>query len=60
MVQPLYHDGCLSSQVAHVAVGHFGLGECCLAPENNLENTPWQSGPYHDGNLAGVENEWQT
>jgi len=60
IVQPLYHNGGLTSQVVYVAMGQFGIDDCCLAPKSNLENKPWQSGPYYDANMTGVENVWQT
>jgi len=60
IVQPLYHDGGLLSQIAFVAVGQFGLEDCCLAPMDDFEDTPWQSGPYYDADLTAVEGVWQT
>lgn len=53
LVQPLYYDGGLTSQVVHVAVGHFGIDDCCLAPKSDLKDMPWQGGPYYDGNMGG-------
>mmetsp|Transcript_23036 Transcript_23036/g.49873 ORF Transcript_23036/g.49873 Transcript_23036/m.49873 type:complete len:371 (+) Transcript_23036:26-1138(+) len=60
IVQPLYRSGGLRSQVAYVAVGQFGIDDCCLAPKNDLQDTPWQPGPYYDGSMVGVESKWQT
>eukprot|EP00956_Cyclotella_meneghiniana_P012703 scaffold18066_cov42-Cyclotella_meneghiniana.AAC.1 len=60
IVQPLYNIGSAQAPVAYVAVGHFGLDDCCLAPMSNLENSTWQPGPYFDHDLSNVEKEWQT
>jgi hypothetical protein len=59
IVQPLYRDGS-TTQPVHVAIGQFGIDDCCLAPNGDLENLPWQSGPYYDMSMAGIENVWQT
>lgn len=60
IVQPLYHNGGLTSQVVYVAMGQFGIDNCCLAPKSNLENKPWQPGPYYNANMTAVENVWRT
>ena len=60
IVQPLYNGCGLISQVVYVAMGQFGIDDCCLAPKSNLENKSWQSGPYYDTSMKGVENKWQT
>jgi hypothetical protein len=59
ILQPLYGDGG-TTQPVYVAVGQFGIDDCCLVPMDDLENLPWQSGPYYDISTAGVEDAWQT
>jgi len=44
----------------YVAVGQFEVDTLCLAPTNNFENATWQSGPYYDGIMNGIEDEWRT
>ena len=60
ILQPLYHHGDQISQVVYVGIGKYGIDDCCLAPKSSLENTPWQSGPYYDNSMRGMENEWQS
>lgn len=60
IVQPLSNNPFIPPTAAYVAIGHFCLDDCCLAPKSNLENYTWQSGPYFDYDMSGVEMEWQT
>lgn len=61
LVQPLIQCGATISSPVYVAIGQFGIDECCLALTDDLENKPWESGPYYDeGNLHGIEEEWRT
>mmetsp|Transcript_15270 Transcript_15270/g.34211 ORF Transcript_15270/g.34211 Transcript_15270/m.34211 type:complete len:390 (-) Transcript_15270:1318-2487(-) len=60
IVQPLYHDGGVCCQAAHVATGQFGIEERCVAPSNNFENQSWQPGPYFDCDMDTLVKKWQT
>ena len=60
LVQPLIRRGATISSPVHVAIGQFGIDECCLALTDDLENKPWEPGPYFDRNLQKVEEEWRT
>ena len=60
LVQPLIQRGATTSSLAHVAIGQFGIDECCLALTDDLENIPWESGPYYDGNMHKIEEKWKT
>jgi hypothetical protein len=60
LVQPLIQRGATISSPVYVAMGQFGIDECCLAPTNDLENIPWESGPYFDNDMHGAEEEWRT
>jgi hypothetical protein len=53
-------NGIERSPLSYIAVGHFGIDDCCLAPISNLEHITWQAGPYVDRDISSVENEWRT
>lgn len=50
----------LVSLAAHVSFGQFGIDDSCVAPINSMEDTPWESGPYFDINMTGVDEKWRT
>ena len=56
IVQPLCKEGSRVSKVVCVAIGQYGIDDRCLAPRNSFDNKPWQSGPYYDTSMRGVEN----
>ena len=60
LVQPLLRRGATISSPVHVAIGQFGIDECCLALTDNLENKSWEPGPYFDNDMHGAEEEWKT
>jgi hypothetical protein len=43
-----------------IAIGQFGIDTLCLAPESDLQEKVWQSGPYLDLNLSKWPEEWMT
>jgi len=60
LVRPLHQRGTVVPSPVHVAIGQFGIDECCLAPTNDFDNIPWEDGPYYDGNMKGCEEKWRT
>jgi len=38
----------------HIGFGQFGIDETVLAPESNLEDIPWQPGPYFDSDFSDI------
>mmetsp|Transcript_33241 Transcript_33241/g.54307 ORF Transcript_33241/g.54307 Transcript_33241/m.54307 type:complete len:256 (+) Transcript_33241:307-1074(+) len=59
IVAPLAASNFLLPNV-HVSFGQFGIDDCCVAPIDSLENLPWESGPYLDINMTGVDVGWRT
>jgi len=58
-IQPLVKGRYLDVQ--KIAFRQFGIDETCLAPTNNFNNTPWQSGPYFDVDMSDTPfPEWCT
>ena len=58
-IQPLVKGRYLDVQ--KIAFRQFGIDEKCLAPTNNFNNTPWQSGPYFDVDMSDTPfPEWCT
>ena len=60
IVQPLATIAHTTPSTIYVAVGQFEVDTLCLAPKNNFENYPWQAGPYYDGYMNKIEDEWRT
>jgi hypothetical protein len=38
--------------VVHIGFGQFNIDNLCLVPKSNLENMPWQHGPYFDADFS--------
>ena len=59
IVQPLATFAHITPSTIYVAVGQFEVDTLCLAPKCNFDDVPWQAGPYYDGNMNGIEDEWR-
>jgi hypothetical protein len=49
-----------TQELIPVAMGQFGIDDMCLAPESNLEDIAWQSGPFLDLNVSSWPPEWRS
>ena len=38
-----------------IAMGHFGIDDCCMSPIVNFSNVAWQHGPYFDATFSSDE-----
>ena len=62
LVQPLQQTiSRTKTDLVHVAMGQFGIDDCCLAQSNSFEDKTWQAGPYYfDISTKGTGPAWQT
>lgn len=59
IIQPLVKGRYV--EIQKIAFRQFGIDETCIAPMNDFENTPWQSGPYFDVDMSETPfPEWCT
>lgn len=43
-----------------IAMGHFGIDDCCVSPIVNFSSVVWQNGPYFDAEFSSDEwMEWR-
>jgi hypothetical protein len=49
-----------STELIPIAFGQFGINALCLAPESDLQDKAWQSGPFLDLNLSKWPDAWTT
>jgi hypothetical protein len=62
----LVYPSCKTSTITNddylipIAIGQFGIDSLCLAPESDLQEKVWQSGPYLDLNLSKWPEEWMS